>query len=120
VVVAGERLRRGERIRTRREFREVSRRGRRAASPSFVVLVSGRECGGGPRLGLTVSRKVGNAVERNRIKRRVREWFRRAKPCAGSAVDVVVIARREALALEQDELGRVLDDLVARSVGAER
>jgi ribonuclease P protein component len=45
------------------------------------------------RLGITVSRRVGNAVVRNRIKRRVREWFRREKDQFQTGVDLVVIAR---------------------------
>jgi len=49
---------------------------------------------GVPRLGITVTRKVGNAVRRNRIKRLVREWFRTAESALG-AYDVVVIAKRD-------------------------
>ena len=84
-----------------------------------MVLVRSRRSGGFTRLGLTVSRKVGNAVERNRVKRRVREWFRRCRPDAGEAVDVVVIARRPALALRGESLYRTLDELVSRSIAGD-
>ena len=67
-----------------------------------------------------MSRKVGNAVERNRVKRRVREWFRRRHPGAGRAVDVVVIARRPAVELRGEALFEALDELTVRSLGDER
>jgi len=46
------------------------------------------------RLGITASRKVGNAVCRNRFKRRVREWFRQRRHQLPESIDLVVIARR--------------------------
>jgi len=73
--------------------------------------------GGGPRLGLTVSRKVGNAVVRNRVKRRIREWFRRERDCFGGAWDVVVIARREAVGLDFEASAQVLSGLVRQGAG---
>jgi ribonuclease P protein component len=48
---------------------------------------------GAPRLGIAASKKIGNAVVRNRAKRRVRELFRNHKPLTG--IDIVVIPRRE-------------------------
>jgi ribonuclease P protein component len=47
-----------------------------------------------------VSRKVGNAVVRNRVKRQVREWFRHTRSTLPGAWDIVVIARSEAAELE--------------------
>ena len=68
--------------------------GRRHASGAFVVIV---RAASGPtgraRLGITASRKVGNAVVRNRVKRRVREWFRREGQPLMMDLDAVVIAR---------------------------
>lgn len=46
------------------------------------------------RLGITASRRVGNAVVRNRIKRQVREWFRAERKTSVRGLDIVVIARR--------------------------
>jgi ribonuclease P protein component len=88
------------------------------ASRAYVLFVAERRQGSGPRLGLTVSRKVGNAVVRNRVKRRIREWFRRDLELRGSW-DLVVIARREAAELGGDEVAQMLSGLAARAL-AER
>lgn len=59
----------------------------------------------GPRFGLTVTKKTGNAVERNRIRRRLREVLRELRPdWPVAALDVVVVARRGALSAPFDAL----------------
>ncbi len=59
---------------------------------------------GSPRLGLAVSKKVGNAVTRNAVRRRLREIFRGALSSLGADVDLVVSARPAAAAARFDEL----------------
>lgn len=73
-----------------------------------------------PRIGLTVSRRVGNAVLRNRIKRRVREWFRMHREELPRGVDLVVIARRGAAELGSRELTACLSGLAAEASGGRR
>ncbi len=90
-----ERFRPWERLRRRSEFLEVQGRGRKVVTPRFVFLFLRQE-GGRRRLGITVSRRVGVAVRRNRTKRLVREVFRRRKGELPSG-DLVVIARRAAV-----------------------
>ena len=91
----------------RRDFVRARDEGLRASSELFIALLVR---GDGPRqagrLGITVTRKVGNAVRRNRIKRLVREWYR-AEPRSGG--DLVVIAKREIPA--DVSCGRVCRDL---------
>ena len=70
------------------------------------------------RLGLTVSRKVGNAVVRNRVKRRIREWFRRDGRQLAHGFDVVVIARQQAASMSSEQAGRVLSELLGQAVSA--
>ena len=66
----------------------------------------------GSRLGITVSRKVGNAVCRNRFKRRVRAWFRQRRGDLGEDVDLVVIARKSGGRLGLAEIDERLSKLL--------
>ena len=66
------------------------------------------------RLGVTVSRKVGNAVVRNSVKRRIREWFRGSRAEFCTPVDLVVIARQKAQGLSTAETFNALDELVLK------
>jgi len=80
-------------------------------SAHFVVLVGEQRRGAeglGPILGLTVSKKVGKAVERNRVKRRIREWFRRNRAALPRDAELVVIARRGAAGIGMTETEREL------------
>lgn len=91
----------------------MSKTGGRAASDAFVVLVGpGRDAESRCRLGLTVSRRVGGAVARNRIKRQVREWFRRKGRRTLEATDIVVIARRGAVGLSGPAVSEELEELL--------
>jgi ribonuclease P protein component len=85
------------RILRRREFLRVQQKGRRLYSGEVLVIAldSGNTR---PRIGITVSSKIANAVGRNRVKRWVREAFRVSRDTF-PAVDLVVVARRGATEL---------------------
>jgi ribonuclease P protein component len=84
--------------------------GLRAPMPGFVLLVRPRDDGDpAMRLGLTVSKKVGNAVVRNRMKRRFRELARSVLPEAGHAgADHVLIGRQNGI---ERDYGQLADEL---------
>lgn len=101
---------RSHRLRRRVDFLAAQDQGRRFSSTNYLLLVrrrldaesapgrAGKAPGPGreARLGITVSRKVGGAVDRNRVKRWVRESYRRLRSLAPEGVDLVVIARPSA------------------------
>ena len=91
------------RLRKRPEFLRLSHTGRKIHSAHFVI-VSGKNERGESRLGITVSSKVGNAVVRNRIKRCVREFFRRRRHDLRPGEDILVIARKSASGVSYDRI----------------
>jgi ribonuclease P protein component len=116
---------RSRRLSRSADFDAVYRRGRSASSRHLVVYAFARDPGAGasePRVGLTVSRKVGGAVERNHVKRLLREASARIAPSLGADVDLVIVARpglAEALAEEQiDWLEAQLRELAQRAGGS--
>lgn len=66
------------------------------------------------RLGITITRKIGNAVTRNRIKRLVREVFRRNRSRLPSGLDLVWVAKRQAAEVEYDEVVADFEALISR------
>jgi ribonuclease P protein component len=102
------------RLRKRADFVAVSK-GRRAGARAFLVQCAHRDSDGGPaRFGLTVTRKVGTAVERNRIRRRLRTAIAQAAGQAAGASDYVIVARREALIIPFEKLVGDLCHAIAR------
>ena len=79
--------------------------GVKAPAAAFVLQVRRRADAGPPRVGFTASKKVGNAVERNRVRRRLREVVRlRAADGMQPGHDYVLVGRRAALALPFEQL----------------
>ena len=103
------------------DFDRVFRSGRSHAGREFVLHVFPRAEEGPPRLGLSVSRKVGGAVDRNRVKRLLREAFALESHRLPPGTDAVVVARTDAKGLAEREglagIQRALGDLVAKAGG---
>ncbi|OGQ84941.1 MAG: ribonuclease P protein component [Deltaproteobacteria bacterium RIFCSPLOWO2_12_FULL_57_22] len=98
-----ERFPKSARLTRRSEFVALSRGGRRVHTSHFIVLSKYNDKGES-RLGVTVSAKVGKAVVRNRIKRLLREFFRRHRREISSRRDFVVIAKKDAEKLSLCEI----------------
>jgi ribonuclease P protein component len=115
---SGEGRPRRRRLSRSAEFERVYRQGRSKANRYLVLYEFPREDGRdeGPRLGLSVSRRVGGAVERTRVKRILREAFWEQAERLPSGADYVVVARPEAKGLAEREgtagVGRALGELV--------
>lgn len=118
--VSGQAFSKDRRVRKRSEFLRIQEKGSRVTLPSAIVLMIARADDGPARLGITVTRKFGNAVARNRAKRLFRELFRRASALLPSGIDFVVIPKTSvagALSLPrlQEEWSRAAGLLVARA-----
>ena len=81
------------------DFRRLYTRGNSAVTP-YMVVYSRRNRGGENRLGYTVSTKLGHAVTRNRVRRRLREIVRLNTPRLKSGYDIVIVARTRCVGAE--------------------
>ena len=107
-----------QRLKRRADFL-AAREGARAPASAFLVQARNRHDAAEPRVGLTVTKQTGSAVERNRIRRRLREAARNVMSAAGKpGFDYVLVARREALgapfAVLVKDLERALEKVHAK------
>ena len=99
-----------QRVRRPSEFKRAFSAGYRVSSRYFTLILLPRAASpqnpGSARLGIVASRKLGDAVRRNRAKRVIREVFRHLEPVTVAAIDVVVIPRRELFDAPYSDLER--------------
>ena len=98
------------RVRLRSDYLAIQNKGRRVGGTHLMVFA----LAGSGRMGVTVSRKVGGAVIRNRVKRWIRECYRRRRSDFPGQVDMVVVARPAAAGAGQAGLCRELTSLARR------
>ncbi|MGA8151548.1 MAG: ribonuclease P protein component [Terriglobales bacterium] len=103
------------------DFERVYKQGRRHFGVHLTVFYLRRAEGNGPRVGFTVGRVLGGAVERNRIKRRLREAVRMHRANLLAAVDVVINPKKSVLKIEFCEVGSEIGrafEVIQRSIPA--
>lgn len=102
-----------ERLLKRKDFVNLNQSGRRLYSENFLIILGKNELGFS-RLGVTVTKKIGKAVKRNRIKRLIREFFRLNKARLPKGYDICIVAKSDVSGLKlqdiEKELGEVLFD----------
>lgn len=108
-----QRLRPRERLTKSADYAKVLRRGVRVDGRLFNVAAALNQRAH-HRLGLTVGRRVGGAVQRNRAKRLLRDAYRRRRRRSGVGCDLVLVAKREILDSTRAELDRELDRCLQR------
>ena len=107
---------RKEKLHLQHDFKRVFQTGRKLAHPAIFIYIGRR-----PdeletrRLGLVTSRKLGSAVERNRLKRRLREIFRLSKHDLSPAIDVIFVPRPGACGLNYEALRSAVLGLFAKA-----
>ena len=101
------------RLTRKREYDRVFQQGGKTVGSVFVCYMARSEEQGG-RLGIAVSRHVGCAVVRNRLKRHIREYYRTHRPLLNYAADIVIVARPGARQLDYARCADALDRLLRR------
>ena len=101
-----------KRLLRRADFVNVNRSGKHCHMRHFIAIVRKNELGT-TRLGVTASKKVGNAVRRNRAKRLIREFFRLNKARLPQGYDIVIIAKKGAGYLNYRKAEKELEKIVA-------
>ena len=100
------------RIRKKKDFQEIYAKGKRYYTQNFIIYV--KENGlSYPRLGITVTRKYGKAVRRNRMKRLIREFFRHNKKLFKVGYDYIIVVKNNCNLKNYWEVKRELESFLS-------
>ncbi|MBS7530478.1 ribonuclease P protein component [Hazenella sp. IB182353] len=102
------------RLKRRSDFRKIFRAGNSVANRQFVLVTRRNEELEEVRVGISVSKKVGNAVVRNRIKRTIKEIVRNWIPYIKSQVDIVIVVRNPVATMDYHQIKSSLNHVFQR------
>ncbi|MFD0716178.1 ribonuclease P protein component [Paenibacillus sp. GCM10027626] len=103
------------RLRKREDFSRIYRHGKSFANGQFVVYWSRQPKAEPFRLGVSASKKIGNAVVRNRMRRLVKEIIRHQADRITDQLDIIIIVRKAAVGMKMKELERSMLHVLKRS-----
>ncbi|MCR4430274.1 MAG: ribonuclease P protein component [Tepidanaerobacteraceae bacterium] len=106
-------LERRSRLTKNFEFKNVYRAGRRFSCPYFNIYIKKNNLEA-TRLGVSISRKIGKSVVRNRIKRRIKEAFRRNMNSIKKGFDIVISVKKEMIQLDYESIKREMKNILKR------
>jgi ribonuclease P protein component len=104
------RFKKTDRLLKRSEFLAVSLKGSKVYNKHFILIYL-PNANKKSRLGITVTKRVGKSVQRNRIKRYCREFFRLNRCIAPENRDINIIAKKNALALDSEQMFQTLEHI---------
>ena len=107
-----------DKILKRREFLQLQKCGKKIQDRNFIIIYSEGRFEKN-RIGITVSKKLGNAVKRNKIKRLIREHFRMNRDKIAEFMDINVIAKKKAGEISADMVFKSLNAIFKKIPGSE-
>lgn len=105
-------MKKGYRIKKNTEFQAVFKKGRSVANRQFVIYILDKDQQENFRIGLSVSKKIGNAVTRNRVKRYIRQVFHELEDQIKDHKDYVIIARKPVADMNYHEVRKSLEHVL--------
>ncbi|MBI3182879.1 MAG: ribonuclease P protein component [Myxococcales bacterium] len=111
--MSGQRFPKRDRLRKRPEFLRVQQRGIKVSAGCLLALAL-KSNQARTRVGITVSSKVGGAVVRNRVRRRLRELWRKRREIVPSGLELVLVAKPSAAAADFGELSADFEELARK------
>ncbi|MBQ5995631.1 MAG: ribonuclease P protein component [Clostridia bacterium] len=96
------------------DFKRLYYKGKSYTNPALVIYLR-RNGAGICRIGITVSKKIGSAVERNRCKRIIRAAYRNVSPCISGNWDIILVARNKTKYLKSTEIQTILTELLQKA-----
>ena len=110
----GDKMKKAFRVKENKEFQDIFKNGKSFANRQLVIYYRKKQDQTHFRVGLSVGRKIGNAVTRNRIKRYLRQAFRELEDQIQSQCDIIIIARKPTKDMAFSEVKSSLIHLLSR------